>query len=236
MEKIKLFRTIRPDGSIKVGSGIEIDSAGPTAAVLQDVAEPLFSNPITGECAGILVFPDDTNGEYMKAILISPGGASGPPQHFHPNYIEEFTIVEGEFIFDYNGKELVLKAGDQLSVQKNEVHTFRPTDKYDINTFVVVVRPPGMLIELVKTLYGLAHEGKLNKKGEPGFLQAMALAKKLSDDTVFTMPPPIIQKIMASVFAPIASWLGYHAIYPEYIEDGFWFERVEQYVQEPSKI
>jgi len=43
MEKIKLCRTIKPDGSLKEGSGIEIDSAGPKAAILQDVAAPFFS-------------------------------------------------------------------------------------------------------------------------------------------------------------------------------------------------
>jgi len=236
MIKIKQCRTIKPDGSIKEGSGIEIDSAGPTAAILQDVAGPIFSNPITGECAGVLVFPDETNGEYMEAVLISPGGATGPPLHFHPNYVEEFTIIEGEFMFHHDGKEMVLKAGDQLSVHANEEHTFRPTDRFDINTFVVVVRPPGMLIELVKTLYGLAHEGKLNKRGEPGLLQAITLAKKLSGDTIFTKPPPLVQKMMASIFAPVAFRLGYRAIYPKYIDDEFWLERVEQYVQEPSKI
>jgi len=97
----------------------------------------------------------------------------------------------------------------------------------------VVARPPGLLTELVKTLYGLAHEGKLNKNGEPGFLQAMALTKSLSNDTVFTKPPPMVQKIMASIFAPIASLRGYQAIYPEYIDESFWLKRVEQFVKEP---
>jgi quercetin dioxygenase-like cupin family protein len=235
MKKIKLCRALNPDGSIKKGSGIEIDLNGPTAAALRDVQAPLFSNPITGECAGVMVYPEETNGAYMRAILISPGGSSGPPAHFHPNYVESFTIIEGEFKFYHKGKELLLKAGDELSVQANEAHTFRPTDSFDINTFDVVVRPPGMLVELVKTLYGLAHEGKLSKNGEPGFLQAMTLAKKLSDDTVFTKPPPIVQKVMASIFAPVASWLGYQAIYPKYIDDSFWLERVEQYDREPSR-
>jgi quercetin dioxygenase-like cupin family protein len=233
MEKIRICSTINPDGSIQEGSGIELDTGGPTAKLLQQVTTPLFSNPITGEIAGVLAFPEETNGEYMKGILISPASASGPPEHFHPNYVEEFTIIEGEFIFLYNKKFISLKAGNKLSVQANEPHTFRPADKYKVNTFVVVVRPPGLLTELVKTLYGLAHEGKLNKNGEPGFLQAMALAKSLSNDTVFTKPPPMVQKIMASIFAPIASLRGFQAIYPEYIDESFWLKRVEQFVQEP---
>ncbi|TVQ93576.1 MAG: cupin domain-containing protein [Bacteroidetes bacterium] len=234
MEKIRICSTKNPDGSIQKGSGIELDMNGPTANLLQGLTTPLFSNPITGEIAGVLTFPEETNGECMKGILISPAGASGPPEHYHPNYGEMFTIVEGAFIFLYNKEEILLKAGDNLSVKANEPHTFRAADKYAVNTFVVVVRPPGLLTELVKTLYGLAHEGKLNKKGEPGFLQAMALAKRLSEDTVFTKPPPMVQKIMASFFAPIASLMGYQAIYPEYIDDSFWLKRVEQFVQEPA--
>lgn len=233
MEKIRICSTINPDGSIQEGSGIELDTGGPTAKLLQQVTTPLFSNPITGEIAGVLAFPEETNGEYMKGILISPAGASGPPEHFHPSYVEEFTIIEGEFIFLHNKELIFLKTGDKLSVQANEPHTFRPADKYKVNTFVVVARPPGLLTELVKTLYGLAHEGKLNKNGEPGFLQAMALTKSLSNDTVFTKPPPMVQKIMASIFAPIASLRGYQAIYPEYIDESFWLKRVEQFVKEP---
>jgi quercetin dioxygenase-like cupin family protein len=234
MEKMKICRTIMPDGSLQKGSGIELDMGGATAKLLQKVDTPLFSNPITGEIAGVLALLEDTNGEYMKGILISPAGASGPPEHFHPNYVEEFTIIEGAFMFLHNKELTFLKAGDKLSVQANEPHTFRPSDKYAVNTFVVVARPPGLLTELVKTLYGLAHEGKLNKNGEPGFLQAMALAKSLSNDTVFTKPPPMIQKIMASIFVPISSLRGYQAIYPEYIDDSFWLKRVEQFVQEPA--
>ncbi len=233
MEKIKICRTIQPDGSLQEGSGIVLNTNGPTANILRDLTSPLFSNPITGEIAGVLTFPEETNGKNMKGVLISPAGATGPPEHYHPNYVEEFTIIEGEFIFLYKKEEILLKAGDKLSVKPNEPHTFRTTDKHGLNAFVVVVRPPGLLTELVKTLYGLAHEGKTNKRGEPGFLQAMALAKSLSEDTVFTNPPPMVQKIMASIFAPVASMLGYKAIYPEYSDNDFWLKRVEQLVPEP---
>ena len=151
MEKIKICRTIKSDGSIQKGSGIELGMSGPTANLLQGVTTPLFSNPITGEIAEVLAFPEETKGEYMKGILISPAGASRPPEHFHPNYVEEFTIIEGAFTFLYNKEIIFLKAGDKLSVQANEPHTFRSADKYDVNTFIAVVRPPGLLTELVKT-------------------------------------------------------------------------------------
>jgi len=232
MKTILICKTILPDGSLKEDSGIELNMEGPTAKLLQEVRTPLFSNPVTGEIAGVLTFPEETNGEFMKGILISPKGAIGPPEHYHPNYTEDFTIVEGGFIFQHNKEKILVKAGEKLSVKPNTPHTFRPSD-HPVNTFVVLVKPPGLLTELVKTLFGLAHDGKLNNKGEPGFMQAMALARSLKDDTVFTNPPPILQKIMASVFAPIASVFGYKAIYPEYIDENFWLKRVEQFVQEP---
>ncbi len=232
MKTIIICRTILPDGSLKEDSGIELNIDGPTAKLLQEVRTPLFSNPITGEIAGVLTFPQETNGQFMKGLLVSPKGALGPPEHYHPNYTEDFSIVEGGFIFQHNKEKILVKAGEKLSVQPNISHTFRPSD-HPVNTFVVLVKPPGLLTELVKTLFGLAHDGKLNNKGEPGFMQAMALARSLSEDTIFTKPPLVVQKVMASLFAPIASLLGYKAIYPEYINDSFWQKRVEQLVKEP---
>jgi len=37
MEKIRICSTINPDGSIQEGSGIELDTGGPTAKLLQQV-------------------------------------------------------------------------------------------------------------------------------------------------------------------------------------------------------
>jgi|GEM_PF-6346259 len=44
----------------------------------------------------------------------------------------------------------------------------------------------------------------------------MAMVPELSDDTVFTSPPPMIQNALATVLAPLARLAGHQATYPIY--------------------
>jgi hypothetical protein len=115
-------------------------------------------------------------------------------------------------------------------VKPGEVHTFYTSGVHDINSSIVFARPAGQLKAVVCTLFGLAHEGKLSKKGAPQFWQAMAMASELGDDTVFTSPPPVIQKVMGAVFGPVAKLLGHRAIHPEKLENSYWMDKVEQFI------
>jgi hypothetical protein len=56
----------------------------------------------------------------------------------------------------------------------------------------------------------------------------MVMADELGDDTVFTSPPPVLQSVMATIFAPIGRVLGYRSQYPEYLNEAFWDAHVEQ--------
>lgn len=93
---------------------------------------------------------------------------------------------------------------------------------------VTTARPAGHLGEVIGTLFGLAHEGKLTDDGRPRLLQAMVLTDELADDTVFTSPPPVIARALSALLAPIARARGYAAIYPKYDEASFWEALVEQ--------
>jgi quercetin dioxygenase-like cupin family protein len=222
-------RTLQNDGTPVQDTGIEIDPDGPTAELLRKSVTPLISNPLNGDYVTILELPEQTNGEYLKALLISHKNASGPPKHFHPSYYEDFEVIEGEFEFFLNGKNKKFSAGDSLLVKPGDIHTFRATDSHQVNVYLVKIHPPSeMLIPLVNTLAGLAHEGKLSNKG-PGFWQGMAFSRELMDDTIFTTPPLPVQKCLTTLFGPIASLLGYKATYPKYMENRFWTKRVEQF-------
>lgn len=222
-------RTLQNNGTPIKGTGIEIDPGGPTAELLRQSVTPLTSNPLNGDYVTLLELPEQTNGEYLKGLLISHKNASGPPKHYHPSYYEDFEIIEGEFEFFLNGKNKILSAGDALSVKPGDIHTFRATDSNPVNVYVVTIHPPSeWLIPLVNTLAGLAHAGKLSKKGEPRFWQAIAFGKELREDTIFTSPPLPIQKIMNALFGPIALMQGYQATYSKYMDDLYWTNRVEQ--------
>ncbi len=45
---------------------------------------------------------------------------------------------------------------------------------------------------------------------------------------MFTSPPPVLQRAIGALIAPLARRLGYQATYPEYERPSFWVSQVEQ--------
>ena len=210
-----------------VDDGLMFPVDSPPVELLAGAASPLISNPVLGEYGAALVQPKEVDGEYMKALAITPPGATGPAEHYHPDYDERFEVVEGEFVFEVDGEPRTLGAGESVTVEAGTPHTLR-NESESHATCVLEARPEGRLTDVVQLLFGLAHDGKLPESGQPSFFQAMVMAKAMGDDTVFTSPPPIVQRMLATVFGPIGRLLGYRATYPNYEDDAFWETRVEQ--------
>ena len=228
MKTITIGRTLDKKGTPTEGTGVELNTDGATIKLLNAQKKiVLFSNPVTGEYAATVHVTDAQGVTTEKGLGILPPTASGPPMHIHPSYEEEFEVVEGSALFILDKKEVIMHAGDKIVVDKGVAHTFKPYGD-SILSVLVEARPAGKLNEVVHTIFGLAHEGKLDKKGQPNFWQGIAFGSELSDDTVFTSPPPAIQRIVFKLFAKTALKKGYKALYPEYMEDEFWIKRVEQ--------
>ena len=67
---------------------------------------------------------------------------------------------------------------------------------------------------MIETLYGLAREGHVNKRGMPHPLQLALFATEFSDVIVFRKPPAAVQRALFGALAPIARRRGYRATYP----------------------
>lgn len=225
-ETVTFGRTL-VDGE-PVDDGLTFPADSPTLEMLARATSPLISNPQLGEYGAALVTTAETDGEYARALAITPPGAQGPAEHYHPGYAESFEVVEGEFVVEIEGDPRSLPAGESLTVEAGTRHTFRnESDSYA--TCIIESRPAGRLEEVVQLLFGLGHDGKLAASGRPGFLQAMVMADEMGDDTVFTSPPPAVQRVMAAVLGPIGRLVGYRSSSPEYESDAFW----EAYVEQP---
>lgn len=210
-----------------VGNGVTVDADGLTAAALARRTSPVISNSVVGEWVATLADGDETDGEYERGLAVYAAGNDGPPEHIHPSYEKRFEVLEGSFAFVIDGQRRTLDAGAHVTVPPGTPHTFRnATD--DIASCVVETRLAGELRGVLATLSGLAHDGKLTERGTPRFLQAMVMAAELADDTVFTSPPPPVQRLLAATVAPVARRLGYRATYPMYLDAAYWTERVEQ--------
>ena len=222
--------TLDKDGNPIPGTGFEYESDGYVAELLAQRVGPIISQPALGEYIIPLVDGAKNNGEFSRALVIFSPGNLGPAEHFHPNYVEKFEVISGEFLFKVAGKEQKGGPGDKLTVEEGVPHCWRNIGE---NYGVVIGEawPPARIGEVLCTLYGMAHEGKLTKKGQPKFLHAMVIGREYSDDTVFTSPPPLISSFLCMLFAPFARLLGYKATEQRYLEDSFW----EKHVNQPPK-
>ncbi|WP_424018688.1 cupin domain-containing protein [Halorientalis pallida] len=224
---VTVGRTIDESGDPIPDTGIDIDPDGPIADRLADRTGPLISNPITGEWVTELVPAAATDGESATGIGIFAAGNDGPPEHYHVGYEESFEVLRGEFRFEVDGDVRHATAGDELTVPEEVPHTFRNVGD-GIGVTVTTTRPAGQTQDVITTLYGLAHEGKLDEDAQPGLLQGLAMTAATSDDTVFTSPPPAVTIPVATVLGPVANALGYRATYPKYQSESFWERHVEQ--------
>lgn len=221
-------RILDKNGQPIDGTGFDYNSQGLLAELISQRNSTICSHPQTGEWVFGLITPDETNGEFERGLGIFRSGNSGPPEHFHPIYDEHFDIVQGEFIFTIAGEEQTLRAGEQIVVEKDTPHTFRCVGG-TFGAIVVETRPAAKTGQVIRSLFGLAHEGKVTLQGQPKFLQAMVIGSEFADDTVFTtLPPPSIAIPIAKMIAPVARLAGYRVRYDRYEDDSFWTTHVEQ--------
>lgn len=227
MSRLTTGEKLDDSGNPIQGTGFEYESGSHLEDLLAQKIGPVVSQPITGEWLFALVDGKENNGEFGRAVVIFSPGNLGPPEHYHPNYVEKFEIVSGEFVFSVNGKEQRAGPGDKLTVEKGVRHSWRCVGD-DYGVVIGEAWPTARIAEVVSTLFGMAHEGKLNSKGQPKFLHAMIIGSEYSDDTVFTSPPPFISSFLVMLFAPLARLLGYKATEPRYQDLEFWEKHVNQ--------
>lgn len=93
---------------------------------------------------------EETDGKYFLSQTIVPLGDLGPPLHSHANEDEGFYLEKGELLFTIEGKEILLKEGEFLNIEKGKKHTWKNDSQSDAKLIVTFV-PAGiekMFIEI----------------------------------------------------------------------------------------
>jgi quercetin dioxygenase-like cupin family protein len=176
----------------------------------------VFENPVTGERVVILTDPDSHPDRVLVGHLIVAPGGHVATEHFHPTLTERFHVIRGQVGFLIDGEERVLGPGDHARVEPNVRH-----DWWQVGTeaaeVVVEVAPGDGFVEMVGTLFGLARDGKVNRRGLPSLLQLAVTANAYRDVIVITSPPPWVQRPLFLLLASIGHTTGIKAAYPEYL-------------------
>jgi N-acetylneuraminate synthase len=66
---------------------------------------------------------DCINREYCKKLIVQVPGQYHP-EHCHEKKEETFQVLYGELLLNLAGKEMILRPGDQVLVDRGQVHSF----------------------------------------------------------------------------------------------------------------
>lgn len=213
------------DGRV-VDNGLTLSVDSPTLSYLQRAATPLTSNPVWGEYSAGLVRGDDSNGEYEQVLTIARPGNLGLPEHAHPDGEEHVELIEGTVVIERDGEQRTLRSGASMTIEAGTPHTIRNESK-EVASWVTEIRPADALEATLRTLGGLAHDGKLRQDSSLGLLQAIVLVDAVGDGTVFTSMSASLQRYAAWVVAPLSRVIDTYTSDKGY-GDAFWIAHVEQ--------
>jgi quercetin dioxygenase-like cupin family protein len=167
-----------------------------------------LENPVTGE---ILIFHKtsrETGGEaVLVETIVRPDGFVAAA-HVHPHQTERFEVLEGRLGLRVGDQELVAEPGDVLTVEPGTPHRFWNAGEGEAR-FVCEVRPALEFESLIETMFGLAAEGKTNRKGMPNPLRLAVIARSHFDTVRLPFPPAWMQRAALAVGASLGRVLGY---------------------------
>ena len=171
-----------------------------------------LTNPVTGETLVFHTTAAETDGEVVVVeALVEPGGAVAAA-HLHPAQEERFEVLEGELEFRIRKQTLVARAGDLVTVPAGTPHRFRNTGDRAAR-FVCEIRPALGFEALIETMFSLAADGKVNRKGMPNPLRLAVIARHHFGDVRLPFPPPWVQAIALGLGAPLGLLVGFRATY-----------------------
>ena len=179
-------------------------------------AGEVYVNPVTGERAVIRIGTDTTGGERLVVDLyVQPDGAV-MGEHIHPGMEERFTVLRGRVGFRIGGRVAIAEPGVELFTPPGTPHDWWNAGPEEA-LVRVEMRPAARFEAMIRNAFGLAQDGKVNKRRMPNLLQLAVFAREFPDVMQFTRPPRIVQEILFGLLTPLARLLGYRGSYPEYL-------------------
>jgi mannose-6-phosphate isomerase-like protein (cupin superfamily) len=171
-----------------------------------------IENPVTGERLVFHKTSRETNGEAVVFdAFVQPGGFVAA-RHVHPQQEERFDVLRGTVGFRVGRKTMLAGPGQTLVVPAGTAHTFWNAGD-DVAHFTCEVRPALQFEQLIETMFGLAADGKTNRKGMPNPLRLAVIARHHFDDVRLPFPPAWMQRVGLALGAPLGKLLGYRPTY-----------------------
>jgi quercetin dioxygenase-like cupin family protein len=137
---------------------------------VRPVRNHFFENPVTGEAAIVRIGTEQTGDELLVADLyIRPGGAV-VGEHYHPAIEERLALACAELGVRLSGRVTKAKPGVTLRVPPGVSHDWWNAGDEDA-VVRVEIRPAARFEVMILNAFGLAQDGKVNRRGMPNLRQ-----------------------------------------------------------------
>jgi quercetin dioxygenase-like cupin family protein len=171
-----------------------------------------LTNPVTGETLVFRTTSADTNGERVVVeCFVDPNGAVAAA-HVHPAQEERFEVLGGELEFRVGKNTIVGRPGDRILVPAGTPHRFKNVGEETAH-FVCEITPALGFEQLIETMFSLANDGKVSKKGLPSPLRLAVIARHHFGDVRLPFPPAWIQRLGLALGAPLGRLFGFKPTY-----------------------
>ena len=169
-------------------------------------------NPVTGETVTFLRTAAETGGELVEIeVTLQPEGTVAAA-HVHPYQSERFEVLEGTMEFRRGRERVTAGAGEVVEVPAGAAHSFRNAGE-SVARFRCEVRPALQFERFLETMFGLAADGKTNKKGMPNPLRLAVIANAHFDDVRLPRVPSFAQKAALVTGAALGKLAGFQPGY-----------------------
>jgi len=143
----------------------------------------------------------DSSPELLRAEVEAGEGGNGGPLHRHLRQEERFVVSEGTVRVrqGLRGSQLV-GPGETVAVPIGKPHTFEVEGGGA--RFVTEFRPAHRIGGFFRELFGLATEGRLDRRGNPRLTDLAVLMERYPED-FFYLPviPPAVQRALGRPLA-----------------------------------
>ena len=181
----------------------------------------VFINPVYKDKVTVIRSSMETGAAFsLFELEVSPGG--GNTQHVHSAFEETFTSVKGLLGVAIRDEKILLQPGESITIPKFTPHYFFNNTEEMVTCQIRFTPGHEGFEKGLAILYGLAADGKTNRKGLPRNIGHLALLVDLTD----TNPSGI-----TGMLSPIFGWLANKAR-----KDGTEQSLLDKYYYQEQKV
>ena len=178
----------------------------------------VLEHPVTGERIVWTRVSRETGGELLQGELAAMPGGHPAAAHVHPHQEERFEVLAGTLQLVVDGTRSTLRPGDIAVVPPGSSHTWSNIGE-DEARVLGEFRPALRTEMFFETFFGLAQDGKVNRKGLPNLIRLAVIMREYDEELLLARPSAVVQKAVFAPLAAVGRSIGYRGWYPEYTSE-----------------